>query len=42
MKRQAREATPIWVWMTFALMGVGIAAYLISYLMIAEIVAFIK
>jgi len=42
MKRQAREATPIWVWITFALMGVGIAAYLIGYLMIAEMVAFIK
>jgi hypothetical protein len=39
-QQQTREATPIWVWMAFGLMGIGIAAYLTGYWMIEEMLAF--
>lgn len=42
MKRQAGEATPLWVWLAFALMGAGMAAYLAGYLMVDEVVSFLK
>ena len=39
---QPREAVPIWVGLTFALMIVGIILYLTGYFMIEDILAFFK
>jgi hypothetical protein len=37
---QPREASPLWVWLAFVLIGLGAIAYLAGYLMIEEIIAF--
>jgi hypothetical protein len=43
MKRlQPREASPLYVWLALALIGFGVIAYVAGYLMIEEIIAFIK
>jgi hypothetical protein len=39
---QPREAAPIWVGLTFALMIVGTILYLTGYFMIEDILAFFK
>ena len=39
---QPREASPLWVWLTFALLGLVALAYLTGYLMVEEVVAFLK
>jgi hypothetical protein len=39
---QPREATPIWVGLTFALMIVGTILYLTGYFMIEDILAYFK
>jgi hypothetical protein len=39
---QPREATPIWVGLTFALMIVAAIVYLTGYFMIEDILAFFK
>lgn len=38
-QRQPRESAPLWVWLTFVLIGLGIGTYVAGYLMIEEIVA---
>jgi hypothetical protein len=40
--KQSRETTPIWVWLAFGLMGLGIAAYLTGYIVIEDILGFLK
>ena len=40
--KQAREATPLWVWIAFGLIGVGIVAYMVSYSMFEDIIAFLR
>ncbi len=37
-----QEAAPLWVWLAFALMAVGIIAYLAAYFMIEDLAAFLK
>jgi hypothetical protein len=39
--KQAREATPLWVWIAFVLVGVGIVAYVVGYSMFEDIIAFL-
>jgi hypothetical protein len=39
---QPRESPPLWVWLTFVLIGLGAIAYLTGYLMIEEMIAFFK
>lgn len=39
---QPREASPLYVWLTFALIGFGAIAYIAGYLMIDDIIAFLK
>jgi len=39
---QPRESAPLWVGLTFALMIVGTVMYLTGYLMIEDILAFLK
>jgi len=39
---QPRESAPLWVGLTFALMIVGIVMYLTGYLMIEDILAYLK
>ena len=33
------KARPLWVWLTFALMGLGAVAYLSGYFMIDELLS---
>ncbi len=40
--KHAREATPLWVWIVFVLMGVGVIAYVAGVFMIEDIIAFVK
>lgn len=42
MKQQPRETAPLWVWLAFVLMGIGFAAYLLGYLMIEEMIAYLR
>ena len=39
---QPRETSPLWVWFTFGLIGLGALAYLTGYLVIEEMIAFLK
>lgn len=39
---QSRETSPLWVWLTFGLIGLGALVYLTGYLMIEEMIAFLK
>ena len=39
---QPREASPLYVWLAFVLIGFGALAYFTGYLMIEEIIAFFK
>jgi hypothetical protein len=39
---QPREASPLYVWLAFVLIGLGALAYFTGYLMIEEIIAFFK
>jgi hypothetical protein len=38
-EQQPREATPLWVWLAFLVIGIGAVAYLTGYLVIEEIIA---
>jgi hypothetical protein len=38
-QQQPREAAPIWVWLAFVLIGLGVAGYAAGYLMIEEMIA---
>ena len=40
--QQSREASPLYVWLAFVLIGFGALAYFTGYLMIEEIIAFFK
>lgn len=40
--KQARETTPLWVWIAFVLIGVGIVAYIVSYSMFEDVIAFLR
>ena len=40
--KQSREATPLRVWIAFVLIGVGIVAYIVSYLLFEAIIAFLR
>ena len=43
MKQQRpRETTPLWVWLAFVLIGLGIGTYLTGYLMVEEMIAYFK
>jgi hypothetical protein len=43
MKQQReRESTPLWVWLFFGLLAVGVAAYLTGYWMFEEVVSHVK
>jgi hypothetical protein len=39
---QPREASPLWVWLTFAMMVIGTVMYLTGYLMVEDVLAFFK
>ena len=39
---QPREASPLYVWLAFVLIGIGVLAYITGYLVIEEIFAFLK
>ncbi len=39
---QTRETTPLWVWLTFALLTAGTLAYVSGYLMLEGILDYIK
>jgi hypothetical protein len=39
---QPREASPLWVWLSIVLIGFGALAYFTGYLLIEEIIAFLK
>jgi len=41
MKR-SRETAPLWVWLTFGLMGLGIIAYATGYMVLGDIFSLIK
>jgi hypothetical protein len=38
-QQQSREGAPLWVWLAFVLIGLGVAAYAEGYLMIEEMTA---
>jgi hypothetical protein len=40
--KQSRETVPIWVWLAFGLMGLGIAAYMAGYMVIEDILGFLR
>src|SRR4051812_12533670 len=40
--KQSREGTPLWVWLTFGVLGVGGLAYGAAYVMVEDILAFIR
>ena len=37
-----RETTPLWVWVTFAMIGVGAATYLVAFFMIDDLMPMLK
>jgi hypothetical protein len=39
---RTRETTPLWVWLTFGLLTVGMVMYLTGYFVIEDILAFFK
>jgi hypothetical protein len=40
MKQQyQREGAPLWVWLAFVLIGLGVGAYVTGYWMIEEMIA---
>jgi hypothetical protein len=38
-QQQPREGAPLWVWLAFVLIGLGVGAYVTGYLMIEEMIA---
>ena len=43
MKQQReRESAPLWVWLFFALLAVGAAAYLTGYWMFEELITHVR
>jgi hypothetical protein len=40
--KPSRETAPIWVWLAFGLMGLAIAAYLMGYMVVEDILGFLK
>jgi hypothetical protein len=41
-QQQSREGAPLWVWLAFVLIGLGIGAYVTGYWMIEEMIAHIR
>jgi hypothetical protein len=39
---RSREPSPFWVWLTVGLMALGTAAYVTSYFMIEDFLAYFK
>jgi hypothetical protein len=39
---QTRETTPLWVWLTFALLTAGTVAYVSGYLMLEGVLDILK
>jgi ABC-type lipoprotein release transport system permease subunit len=39
--REKRALAPLWVWIAFVMIGVGIVAYIVSYSMFENIIAFL-
>jgi len=42
LMKQSRETAPLWVWLTFGLIGLGIIAYAAGYMVLEDIFALIK
>jgi hypothetical protein len=40
--KQSREGAPLWVWLTFGILGLGVLAYAAGFIMLEDIVAFLK
>ena len=40
--KQQRETTPLWVWLTFVLIGLGIGIYVTGYFVVEEMIAYFK
>jgi hypothetical protein len=40
--KQQRETTPLWVWVAFVLIGVGVGIYVTGYVMVEEMIAYFK
>lgn len=40
--KQPRETAPIWVWLAFGLMGLGVASYVAGYMVLEDILGFLK
>jgi hypothetical protein len=40
--KQSREVAPLWVWLTFGVLGLGGLAYAAGYIMIEDILAFVR
>ncbi|MET4482343.1 hypothetical protein [Bradyrhizobium sp. F1.13.3] len=40
--KQQREATPLWVWVAFVLIGLGVGIYVTGYVMVEEMIAYFK
>jgi len=40
--KQQRETTPLWVWLTFVLIGLGIGIYATGYFVVEVMIAYFK
>jgi hypothetical protein len=40
--KQSRETAPIWVWLAFGLVGLAVAGYLAGYLVLEDILGYLK
>ena len=40
--KQQRETTPLWVWLAFVLIGLGIGIYVAGYFVVEEMIAYFK
>lgn len=38
----SRETAPLWVWLTFVLIGIGIIAYAAGFMVLEDIFALVK
>lgn len=40
--KQSQETAPLWVWLTFVLIGIGIIAYAAGFMVLEDIFALVK
>lgn len=40
--RQHRETTPLWVWVAFVLIGLGLGFYVTGYFVVEEMITYFK